>query len=111
MELPKDFSAKQNGDFVLWLNKSLYGLCQAPLIWYEHLKANLEQCGFVTSKVDSCLFINHQKKNFCLVYVDDVVWVVPSRVHIDKVLVSLKDDFELTVEGDIQTFWGIQFTQ
>ena len=111
MELPKDFSAKQNGDFVLWLNKSLYGLCQAPLIWYEHLKANLEQCGFVTSKVDSCLFINHQKQIFCLVYVDDVVWVVPSRVHIDKVLVSLKDDFELTVEGDIQTFWGIQFTQ
>ena len=61
MELPKDFSAKQDGDFVLQLNKSLYGLHQAPLSWYEHLKTNLEQCGFVPSKVDPCLFINHHK--------------------------------------------------
>ena len=36
---------------------------------------------------------------------DDVVWVAPSRAHIDKVLASLKDDFELTIAGDIQTFW------
>ena len=42
---------------------------------------------------------------------DDVVWVAPSHAHIDKVLASLKDDFELTIEGDIQTFLGIQFTQ
>ena len=61
IELPKDFSAKQDGDFVLQLNKCLYGLCQAPLSWYEHLRTNLEQHGFVTSKVDPCLFINHQK--------------------------------------------------
>ena len=81
------------------------GLCQAPFRRYEHFKANLEQCGFVTSKVDPCLFINHQKQIFCLVYVDDVVCVAPSHAHIDKVLASLKDDFELIIEGDIQTFW------
>ena len=99
--MPKDFSAKQDGDFVLWLNQSLDGLQQAPLSWYEHLKTNLEQCGFVISKVDPCLFINHQKQIFCLVYVDDVVSVALSCAQIGKVLASLKDGFELTIEGDI----------
>ena len=61
--------------------------------------------------MDPCLFINHQKRIFCLVYVDDIVWVAPSCAHIDKVLASLKDDFKLTIEGDIQTFLGIQFTR
>ena len=77
----------------------------------EHLKTNVEQCGFVTSKVDPCLFINHHKQFFCLVYVDEVVWVATSDAHIDKVLDFLKDDFELSIEGNIQPFLGIQFTQ
>ena len=50
MDSPNDFSAKQDGDFVLQLNKSLYGLCQAPLSWYEHLKTNLEQLDLLQAK-------------------------------------------------------------
>ena len=79
VEMPKDSSTKQEGDFVLQLNKSLYGLCQAPLTWYKHF----EQCGFTTSKIDPCLFINHQKWIFCLFYVDDVVCGAPSHTHVD----------------------------
>ena len=143
MEIPKDFSVEQDSDYDLQLNKSLYGLCQAPLSWYEYLKANLDQHGFTTSKIDPCLFINpcqaplswyehlktnldqygfptskidpcllinHQKPIFCLVHVDDVIWVAPSHTHIHTLLNSLEDDFDLTLEGDIQTFLGIQFT-
>ena len=77
--------------------------------WFAHLKEHLEQRGFVPSKVDQCLFINHDKKIFCLVYIDDVVWVAPDRQQIDKVLESLKDEFEMTVEGDVTAFLGIQF--
>ena len=110
MEIPKDFmTSDKNNDYVLKLNKSLYGLRQAPLSWLTHLKEHLEQRGFVPSKVDQCLFINHDKKIFCLVYIDDVVWVAPDRQRIDKVLESLKDEFEMTVEGDVMAFLGIQF--
>ena len=87
----------------------MYGLRQAPLSWFAHLKEHLEQRGFVPSKVDQCLFINHDKKIFCLVYIDDVVRVAPDRQWIDKVLESLKDEFEMTVEGDVTAFLGIQF--
>ena len=35
---------------------------------------------------------------------DDVFWVGPSCTHIDTLLNSLKDDFDLTIEASIQTF-------
>ena len=75
MELPKDFMTKDSEDCVLKLNKTLYGLQQPPLEWLDDLKSHLEQCGFVPSKSGQCLFINKKTKIFCLVYVDDVVWV------------------------------------
>ena len=110
MEIPKDFmTSHKNNDYILKLNKSWYGLRQAPLSWFAHLKEHLEQRGFVSSKVDQCLFINHDKKIFFLVYIDDVVWVAPDRQRIDKVLESHKDEFEMTVEGDVTAFLGIQF--
>ena len=53
MEIPKDFmTSDKNNDYILKLNKSLYGLQQAPLSWFTHLKEHLEQQGFVPSKVD-----------------------------------------------------------
>ena len=52
---------------------------------------------------------NHDKKISCLVYIDDVVWVAPDQQWIDKVLELLKDEFEMTVEGDVTAFLGIQF--
>ena len=76
---------------------------------FAHLKEHLEQRGFVPSKVDQCLFINHDKKVFCLVYIDDGVWVAPDQQRINKGLESLKDEFEMTVEGDVMAFLGIQF--
>ena len=43
MELPHDFSPPdKSAEFVLKLNKSLYGLCQAPFSLFAHLKGHLE---------------------------------------------------------------------
>ena len=38
-----------------------------------------------------------------------MAWVAPDRQWIDKVLELLKDEFEMTVEGDVMAFLGIQF--
>ena len=70
MELPHDFLPSDESDkLVLKLNKSLYGLCQAPLSWFTYLKQHLEAHGFRSSSIDQCLFYNKQLKVFCLAYI------------------------------------------
>ena len=78
MEIPKDFTTcNVDNDYVLCMNKSLYGLQQAPLSWFEHLKIHLESCGSEASSVDQCLFVNKKTQIFCLVYIDNIIWVAP----------------------------------
>ena len=57
------------------MNRSLYGLRQAHLSWFEHLKTHFESCSFTPCSRDQCLFINKESKIFCLIYVNDVIWV------------------------------------
>ena len=65
MDMTHDFIPKNsNLNLILKLNKSLYGLKQASLSWFEHLKTHLEQQGFVSSSADQCLFINQAKNVF-----------------------------------------------
>ena len=57
-----------------------------------------------------------QQINVCLstrnqnIFVYDVIRVAPDQMRIDKVLESLKDKLEMTVEGDVTSFLGIEFT-
>ena len=56
VELPKLYEAADGSDVVLKLNKSLYGLVQAPLCWYKHLRDGLIAEGFTPSDLDPCLY-------------------------------------------------------
>ena len=49
------------------------------------------------------------KECLCLVYIDDVVWVAPDQTGINKVLDLLKEELEMTIEGDVKSFLGIEF--
>ena len=56
VDLPVMISDDNNDDgkygVVLKLNKSLYGLVQAPRSWYQHLHKDLETLDFKLSKLD-----------------------------------------------------------
>jgi hypothetical protein len=72
MELPLGFNAPDNKScklYVLCLNKSLYGLKQAGYNWFAKLSNGLQDCGFVPSSVDPCVFFG--KGCIFLTYVDD----------------------------------------
>ena len=45
IKVPSMFESE--GDSVLELNKSLCGLVEAPLLWYNHLKQGFKKSGFV----------------------------------------------------------------
>ena len=61
--------------YVYRLTKAIYGLKKAPRAWYQELRTFLVSLGFVTSHVDSSLFIHSRGNAFLyfLVYVDDLI--------------------------------------
>ena len=106
VELPKGFDAPTDNDYVLKLDKNLYGSRDAPLAWFETLKLSLEKRGFTASSIDPCLFIH--KDMLVLCYVDDLIYVGPDVAKLDAMIADLSKEFQLTVEGDISSFLGIQ---
>ena len=70
MSFPENF--KSDGgqhDVVIKLKKIIYGQAEAARLWYEKLRNDFFGRGFVTSKVDPCLFMSNTV--ICVVYVDD----------------------------------------
>ena len=70
VELPSGLNHSNYVPCVLWLKKSLYGMSNAPIMFFELLKTNLEAIGFEQYKhVDPCLFAH--KKAICFTDVND----------------------------------------
>jgi Reverse transcriptase (RNA-dependent DNA polymerase) len=114
LEMPENFTANDKSDCVLKLKKSLYGSTIAPRLWYEKLKKGLVERKFEISSVDPCMFI--RKDCIIQAYVDDLVIYAPKQVTIDQLLQSFHDDgdqynWEMTIEGTIQEFLGINLTR
>jgi hypothetical protein len=91
----------------LRLKKSLYGLTQAPRLWFKHLTAALETLGLKQSAYDQCLF--YGKDLLVGFHVDDAILVAKTPQIIDKFIEDLqKMGFELTKEEDLCDYLGIK---
>jgi hypothetical protein len=75
LEPPEGFHPANLGH--IWaLHKSLYGLKDAPAIWYDALAEHLETLGYTRSVSDACLFFkDHKGRYFVGVYVDNMLVV------------------------------------
>jgi hypothetical protein len=78
----------EHAGHVYKLKKSVYGLCQSPLNFFQHLKDGLEARGFVQSKYDPCLFVS--EKVICLCYVDECLFFARDGSDIDAMIESLQ---------------------
>jgi hypothetical protein len=95
--------------YVLLLTKNLYGLRQAGNNWLDKLRDSLHARGFQQSSIDPCLFI--RKNAIIIVYIDDCLLFARTDKILDDNITSLQSDFNLTYEGDVGAFLGIQFTR
>ena len=107
VEMPRLF---EKPGHVLRLKKNLYGMKEAPLNFFLHLKKNLEARGFKQMiDIDPCLFMSEDV--VCVVYVDDCLWFSRTEEAIDNAIESLKkpepDSFLVEVEDDVAGFLGI----
>ncbi len=113
VQLPAMFqgpNGETGREVVMKLNRSLYGLVQAPLYWYNHLKASLEDpsIGFKASPLDPCLFYGNGM--IVLVYVDDCLFFGPDQDKIDEVIRKLQEVKKLTLtveKEDAYAFLGV----
>lgn len=114
VSLPRGFEA-EGPDMVLKLNKSLYGMCDAPKIFYLKLKKGMEDRGFTClENLDPCLFVKDDCIAFC--YVDDMCFFFRDQSVFDSIIQSFKDDgdqynWEHTIEGEVGTFLGINISR
>jgi len=95
--------------YVLLISKNLYGLHQAGNNWFDKLCDSLVSRGFYQSSIDPCLFI--RKDIILIVYVDDCLLFAKHDTTLDSFVNSLKSEFNLTCEGDVGAFLGIQLTR
>jgi Reverse transcriptase (RNA-dependent DNA polymerase) len=95
---------------VLKLQRSLYGLVQAPLYWGNHLRTELEKVGFSQSKCDPCIY--YAAGVIAVTYVDDVLFFGKDPNLIDSKIKAIeKNGLELTIEDDIYAFLGVEVTR
>jgi hypothetical protein len=107
MELPAMFETDQGRAEVLKLEKSLYGLVQAPMYWYRHLSTALQKQGLKPSTKDPCMFYGDGL--IVLAYVDDCLFFAKDMERIDDFIASLKTEgFVLTEEEDVYAFLGVE---
>ena len=66
------------------INKSLYGLVQAPLYWYNPLRGYFNARGFKPTHMDPCMFSG--RVMISLIYIDDVIFFGPDQNNIDEVI-------------------------
>lgn len=111
MELPvgMDLHNANKSEYVLKLNKNLYGLKQASLTWFEMLSKGLVERNFKPSAIDSCVFV--RDNCIVLVYVDDCIVISHDSKVIDRFIFSMQtgpENFKLTDDGDLASFLGVE---
>ena len=79
------------------LNKSLYGLRDAPQIWKRTLGRELMRMGLEECPSVPGVWRNLTSKLTMAVHVDDLIMVAPPR-QLDRLVTELRQHFELKVE-------------
>ena len=99
----------------LWkLNKTAYGLKDAPREWYLRLKNQIVALGCQLSSIDSGLFMKHEKDSLVgllIVFVDDLLWG-GDRTFEATVIKELKQSFTVGCEQSrVFKYIGINLNQ
>lgn len=115
MRQPKGF---EDGDWALmvWLMlRTIYGLKQSAMEWYEQVRAVMLELGFTRCAVDHAVFIYDKEgttgRIYCIVgwHVDDGMGTSNSKPFLTHVKSRIAQRFGIKDLGPIQRFLGIQF--
>ncbi|WVZ85642.1 hypothetical protein U9M48_032542, partial [Paspalum notatum var. saurae] len=98
---PTGFVDPQRPKDVCLLSRSLYGLRQAPRVWFEH---------FTKHRADTSLFILHNGSDiaYLLLYVDDMILSASSPSLLQRIVTQLRHAFAVKDMGPLRYFLGTE---
>jgi hypothetical protein len=109
MTQPRGFVDPAHPTHVCRLNKSLYGLRQAPRIWNQTLDSHLRTQGFKSLLSDPCLYKweGDDITRYILIHVDDLLLATEPRdmANLKKII---SNRFDTTDNGPINIYLNIQ---
>jgi hypothetical protein len=106
LELPPGYHVPGQ-DKVLKVSKSLYGDVRAAKLWYEHLsRALIDDMGFKTSVIDSCLYY---RDDLCFIlYINNSIILSNDMAKVDAFIQELEAaGFDLGIKEDYAGYLGV----
>ena len=89
------------------IQKSIYGLKQAPYLWFESLCKVLADLGFHSLHSDQCCFINAAQDVIVMVFVDDIQVTGPNAKGIEDLQSGLRAQFKMK-DLKLESYLGLQ---
>lgn len=110
MEQPPRFRNPIFPNHVCLLKKAIYALKQAPKYWFYKFSSYLFHLGFLCSKADSSLFVQHSSEGtiLLLLYVDDIILTGSNSFLLSRILYTLQSHFATKDLGPLHYFLGIE---
>jgi hypothetical protein len=95
---------------VLKLEKSLYGIKQAPRVFYELVRDHLLSEGFASSKSDTCVFYKRidGRPVYIAVYVDDMLIIAKYLSDVQEIKRILSTRFDLDDRREVDFILGMK---
>jgi hypothetical protein len=106
---PTGFADPACPNAVCLLDKSLYGLRQAPRAWFDRFATFAISLGFHPTRSDSSLFVLRHGADvaYLLLYVDDMVLTGSSSALLQRIIDRLRAEFAIKDLGELRFFLGI----
>ena len=84
-----------DGRVTVRLKKSLYGLKQSSVNWYDLISEYLVQHGLLRANSDSCLFVKRENENrhYVVLHVDDIMWTCNNKTWDNQFKLYLQEKF------------------
>ena len=96
------------------MNKSIYGLKQAPKAWYDVLNKSLISMGFKPLQNEPCIFIftrQNGDKYFLFLYVDDTLIAGKDKSFIDSLVRMIQAKHSIKILGEPKFILGLKLTR
>jgi transposase InsO family protein len=96
---------------VIRLLKCLYGLKQSNMEWNAELNIFLTSLGFVACNTEACVYLHPQRKQYLLIYVDDIIIATESTLEMTLLKKTIHEKYPISDKGPISKFLNMNVTR